>query len=126
MWSDTDDATQLVAHHATTDSGDQLRLVYRTRVVVLTREQRSIVLGRDAIAGLVVADRMASRAHCEIERRQDEFVLSDRSANGTYLSIDGEPEVVLRGQQATLRGHGFITLGLSRATAAELVEFFCE
>jgi adenylate cyclase len=126
MWSDTDDATQLVAHHATTDSGDQLRLVYRTRVVLLTREQRSLVLGRDATAGLVVAERMASRAHCEIERHQDAFVLRDRSANGTYLSIDGEPEVVLRGEQATLRGHGFITLGLSRATAAELVEFFCE
>jgi len=25
-----------------------------------------------------------------------------------------------------LRGHGFITLGQSRATATEFVEFFCE
>ena len=125
-WSDTDDATELVARHATTDSGDRLRLVYRTRVVTLTPEERSIVLGRDATAGLVVADRMASRAHCEIERRQDEFVLSDRSVNGTYLSIDGDREVVLRKEEARLRGHGFITLGQSRSTATEFVEFFCE
>jgi adenylate cyclase len=126
MWSDTDDATQVVTHHATTDSGDSLRLVYRTRVINLGEERRSVVLGRDAGADLVVADRMASRAHCEIEQRQDKFVISDRSANGTYLSIDGDREIVLRREEALLRGHGFITLGQSRATATEFVEFFCE
>jgi adenylate cyclase len=126
MWTDTDDATQLVAQHATNDSGDQMRLVYRTRVVVLNPGKNILVLGRDASADLVVADRMASRAHCQIERRQDGFVLADESANGTYLSIDGEREVVLRNEEAQLRGHGFITLGQSRATSTELVEFFCE
>lgn len=126
MWSDTDDATTLVAHRATTDAGDKLRLVYRARVIVLEGEKRSIVLGRDATADLVIADRMASRAHCEIEKRQDKFVLADHSANGTYLSIDGDREIVLRREEAVLRGHGFITLGQSRATATEFVEFFCE
>ena len=126
MWSDTDDATTLVAHRATTDAGDSLRLVYRGRVVILSPERRSIVLGRDATADLVVPDRMASRTHCEIEQRQDKFVLADRSANGTYLSIDGDREIVLRREEALLRGHGFITLGQSRSTATEFVEFFCE
>ncbi len=126
MWSDTDDATTLVAHHVTTDAGNQLRLVYRGRVTMLTPERRSIVLGRDATADLVVADRMASRAHCEIEQRQRKFVLADRSANGTYLSIDGDQEIVLRREETILRAHGFIALGQSRATATELVEFFCE
>lgn len=126
MWTDTDDATQVVASHATTDAGDALRLVYRTRVVVVGPERRSVVLGRDATADLVVADRMASRAHCEIEQRQDKFVIADRSANGTFLSIDGDREIVLRREEALLRAHGFITLGQSRSTATEFVEFFCE
>lgn len=126
MWTDTDDATQLLAHHVSTDAGESLRLVYRTRVLVLSPERRSVVLGRDSSADLVVADRMASRAHCEIERRHALFVLADNSANGTYLSIDGEREIALRGEEAALRGHGFITLGQSRATATEFVEFFCE
>jgi adenylate cyclase len=126
MWSDSEDATQLAARHATTDAGDALRLVYRGRVVILTPERRSIVLGRDATADLVVPDRMASRTHCEIEQRQDKFVLSDRSANGTYLSIDGDREIVLRREEALLYGHGFITLGQTRTTATEFVEFFCE
>ena len=126
MWIDTDDATQIAAQRASTDAGESLRLVYRTRVVTLEAGRKAAVLGRDATADLVVADRMASRAHCEIEERHGEFVLADRSQNGTFLSIDGEREVVLRGEQATLRGHGFIALGQSRSTATEFVEFFCE
>jgi adenylate cyclase len=126
MWTDTDDATQVSARRATTDAGESLRLVHRTRVTTLAPGTDSVVLGRDAAAGLVVGDRMASRAHCVIERRQRQFVLSDHSVNGTYLSIDGDREVVLRNEEAVLRGHGFITLGQSRSTATEFVEYFCE
>jgi len=126
MWTDPDDATTVVAQRATTDAGDKLRLVYKGRVTLLEGDKRSIVLGREATADLVIPDRMASRAHCEIERRQDKFVLADHSANGTYLSIDGDREIVLRREEAMLRCHGFITLGQSRATATEFVEFFCE
>ena len=69
---------------------------------------------------------MASRTHCEIERRQDKFTITDRSANGTYVTIDGDTEMVLRREEAILRHHGVIALGHSRASATELVEFFCE
>jgi adenylate cyclase len=126
LWTDTDDATQLVAQRATTDSGSQLRLVYRSRVVVLDDTRTSIVLGREATADLVVAERMASRIHCEIERRQGKFFLTDRSANGTYLTINGDTEMVLRREEAVLRNHGVIALGQSQASASERVEFFCE
>lgn len=126
LWTDTDDATQLVAQRATTDSGTQLRLVYRSRVVVLDDARSSIVLGREATADLVVAERMASRIHCEIERRQGKFFLTDRSANGTYLTINGDREMVLRREEAVLRNHGVIALGQSQASASERVEFFCE
>ena len=126
LWTDTDDATQLVAQRATTDSGTQLRIVYRSRVIVLDDSRRSLVLGREATADLVVAERMASRTHCEIERRQDKFMITDRSANGTYLTIDGDREIVLRREEAMLRHHGVIALGQSHNTATERIEFFCE
>jgi adenylate cyclase len=126
LWSDTEDATQLVAQRTTTVVGRQLRIVYRERTIVVSDERRSLVLGRDATADLVVPDRMASRTHCEIERRQGKFVVTDRSANGTYLTIDGDGEMVLRREEAMLRHHGVIALGQSRNTATELVEFFCE
>ncbi|MEP7068624.1 MAG: adenylate/guanylate cyclase domain-containing protein [Usitatibacter sp.] len=125
MWSDSEDATELAVQRVSTDAGESLRLVHRTRVVTLAAGGAPVVVGRDMTAGLVVADRKASRAHCEIASRNGAFVLADRSQNGTYLSIDGERELVLRGEEAVLRGHGFITLGQSRSTATEFVEFFC-
>lgn len=126
LWTDTDDATQLVAQRATTDSGTQLRIVYRSRVLVLDDSRRSLVLGREATADLVVPERMASRTHCEIERRQDKFMIVDRSANGTYVTIDGDREIVLRREEAMLRHHGVIALGQSQSTATDPIEFFCE
>ena len=85
------------------------------------------MLGRDATADLVVADRMASRTHCEIEQRQDKFV-AHRPQRQRHLRHHRrrQREVVLRREETMLRGHGFITLGQSRATATEVVEFFCE
>jgi class 3 adenylate cyclase len=126
LWTDSEDATQLVAQRATTDQGLQLRLVYRGRTVIVDESRRTLTLGRDTAADLVVADRMASRMHCEIERRQGKFVVTDRSANGTYVTIDGDSELVLRREETILRHHGVIALGHSRTTATELVEFFCE
>src|SRR6185369_17861322 len=107
---DTDDATTLAAPRQRTEHKEgSLRVVYRGRTVTLPAERRTLVLGRDATADLVVAERMASRTHCEIEQRQDKFFLTDRSANGTWLTADSGEEIVLRREEAMLRGHGFIT-----------------
>ena len=127
LWTDTDDATTLAAPRtrAAREAGS-LRVMYRGRTIVLPQERKTLVMGRDATADLVIAERMASRMHCEIEQRQDKFFIADRSANGTYLTLDGAGEIVLRREESMLRGHGFITLGQSRATATEVVEFFCE
>lgn len=128
LWTDSDDATTLVANSVTVRPAGTsgLRLVYRTRVIQLGDERPAVVMGRDVAVDLVVPDRMASRNHCVIERRQDKFFLVDHSANGTFLTVDGDREVVLRREEALLRSHGVIALGQPRATATELVEFFCE
>jgi adenylate cyclase len=128
MWTDSEDATMVVGRStaAPRPAAGSLRLIYRGRTVRLPDEKRPFVLGRDATADLVIADRMASRAHCEIERRQDKIVITDRSANGTYLTIAGDREIVLRREESLLRSHGWIVLGQSRDNATEVVEFHCE
>jgi adenylate cyclase len=40
LWTDTDDATTMVAQHATTDAGETLRIVYKTRVIELSEDHR--------------------------------------------------------------------------------------
>jgi len=94
--------------------------------LMLSVERPALALGRDASADLVIKERMASRAHGKIERRLDKFILTDHSANGTFITIEGDKEIVLRREEFTLRGHGWIAFGQSRATATDVVEFFCE
>ena len=127
LWTDVDDATQLAAPRTRNEKASMvLRVTYRERIIVLPNDRKTLVMGRDATADLVVAERMASRMHCELEARQGRFFLTDRSANGTWLSIDGAAEVVLRREESMLHGHGFISLGQPRASSTELVEFTCE
>jgi hypothetical protein len=72
------------------------------------------------------ADENASRHHCTIERRKDKFVLVDLSTNGTYLTVEGEKEVLLQHEEFVLRKRGSITLGTPLVAAADGVEFSVE
>jgi len=103
-----------------------LRLCYGNQEIVLNAARSSLTLGRDDSAELVINDAQASRAHCRIERRMDKFVLTDHSTNGTYITVEGDRETVLKREEFLLRGHGWITFGQSRTDAAEVLEFYCE
>ncbi|HNH93222.1 FHA domain-containing protein, partial [Accumulibacter sp.] len=71
-----------------------------------------------------VRDRRASRHHARIERRDDQFVLSDLSTNGTFVTIKGEPELFLRREAFVLRGSGIISFAASASTQdADIAEF---
>src|SRR5436190_1709561 len=104
----------------------KLRLIVQGAEVMLSSERPAVALGRDASADLVIKERMASRAHGKIERRLDKYILTDHSANGTFITIEGDKEIVLRREEFTLRGHGWVAFGQSRATSSDVVEFFCE
>ena len=58
--------------------------------------------------------------------RLGKFVLGDHSANGTYVTFENEPEIVLRREEVVLRNRGSIAFGQSRQTATEVAEFSCE
>src|SRR5437899_382397 len=77
-------------------------------------------------SGPVVADQKASRQHCTIERRQDKWVLKDRSTNGTYVTAEGDSEMLLQREELTLRKHGWIAFGQPRSGTTEVVEYFCD
>ena len=103
-----------------------LRLTYRGRTLERRREKEVVTIGRGEDCGLVVADENASRHHCTIERRKDKFVLVDVSTNGTYLTVEGEKEVLLQREEFVLRKRGSITLGTPLVAAADGVEFSVE
>jgi adenylate cyclase len=127
IWQQSEDMTTLASQKSLyKPKNAKLRLLVQGSEVILSAERPAVALGRDAAADLVIKERMASRAHGKIERRLDKFILSDHSANGTFVTIEGDKEIVLRREEFTLRGHGWIAFGQSRASATDVVEFFCE
>jgi adenylate cyclase len=127
VWRQTADMTALAGPRAVARSSRAaLRLKYRDQEIVRRRDNESITIGREQGCGVVIADQNASRLHCTIERRQDKFVLKDHSSNGTFVTVEGDTEIVLQREELTLRKRGWIAFGQSRAGTAEVVEYFCE
>ena len=101
----------------------QLRLVHNRREIVF---QVTLMLGREATNDIVILDKMASRLHARVEKRKDKFALIDQSSNGTYITISGRDEIVLRREEFVLYGSGLITFGHSLKPGCEVVEFHCK
>ena len=105
----------------------RVRLRHGATEILLDAERPAVSLGRDASCDIVIRDTSASRNHGKIERRRDKFVLVDISTNGTYVSFQGEPEFVLKREEAILRGRGRIVFGHAwKSDADDMVEFVVE
>jgi len=127
LWQQSEDMTMAASRSvAFKPKRTTLRLVVQGKEIILSPDRPGIAMGRDKAAELVVQDRMASRSHGKIERRLDKFLLTDHSANGTFVTVQGDREILLRREEFTLRGHGWIAFGQPRASATDVVEFFCE
>jgi len=101
-----------------------LRLSYRDQLAVCSREKDSILIGREGDCDLVIADgRLASRHHCSVRHRGDEFTLHDHSRNGTYLVAAGQGGTKLARSGALLPEKGVIAIGKPPEGGPEVVEF---
>src|SRR3954471_1478760 len=127
LWNQQSDATSVAGGRPTARPvATVLRLKYGERELSRRRESDSVTLGREEGCDLVVNDDKASRKHCTIERRQDKWVLKDHSTNGTFVTIDGDSEILLQREELTLRKHGWICCGNTRGETSHVVEYACE
>jgi hypothetical protein len=126
LWQQGGEETALATRSEVKQQPMCLRITYVGREIVLDGKNMSLTLGRDKFADVTIVDRMASRLHGKIECRLGKFVLADHSANGTFVTFDNEPEIVLRREEIVLRNKGCIAFGQSRSTATEVAEFQCE
>ena len=104
----------------------KLTLRYRGKRLVLRRTLEALTIGRDPSCGIVIDNEHASRHHCTIQRRHGHFVLADKSTNGTFVTLEGEAEVVLKREELTLRKNGRISFGQPHAAGGETLEFSCD
>jgi class 3 adenylate cyclase len=105
----SEDMTTLASRPA--ESNLRLRLCHNGREVVPGPELKALTFGREATNDFMISDRKASRQHARIERHRDKYVLVDVSSNGTYVTFQGQPEIVVRREQTVLHGRGSISFG---------------
>jgi class 3 adenylate cyclase len=125
VWQETEDELTALSTHIKFRPA-RLALKHGDREIELSEAAPTLSLGRDLQNDLVIADRKASRMHARIERRRDKFVLIDHSSNGTYVTVQGEAEIVLRREELTLRGRGQISFGHAyQDDPSEVLGFSC-
>jgi class 3 adenylate cyclase len=124
MWQDSADLTAVVTRP--TVRGAEFELRHGAHTIRLNANTSGLTLGRDAQNDVVIADKWASRFHARIERRRDKFALIDQSSNGTYVTFDGERELLLHREELLLRGCGRISFGHPHElNPAETLSFTC-
>lgn len=102
----------------------RLCLRYLGHMKVVDRIRPNVLMGRDAGCDITVRDRRASRHHAKIERRGEQFILSDLSTNGTFVTVNGESELFLKRDEFVLHGSGIIAFAASANTPeADIAEF---
>lgn len=126
IWQDSEDLTTLASRASPVSAREPtLTLTYGERVLTLGAAKQSTSLGREAGNDLAIADnKMASRVHCKIEYRRGKFFLTDQSTNGTYVTVEGDAEIMLKREQLLLRRRGVISLGASSAAAGAKIVVF--
>lgn len=112
LWRAESDATLMRAPWETRRRPvGKLILIVDDQWCELGEAHRSVILGRAEENDLVVRLPVVSRLHARIEFRNGRFVLSDMSANGTYvISADGAMNFLLRESQELI-GTGTFSLG---------------
>ncbi len=127
LWLEpSSDAAQVVVDPYVPVKEQELRLCirYRRSVKVLDKHQPRLLMGRDLSCEIAIHDRRASRNHALIERRGQHFVIKDTSTNGTFVTINGEPELLLKHEELVLRGSGVIAFAAPMSSpGADIAEF---
>jgi|GEM_PF-1874163 len=97
-------------------------LTYQGRDYIYNGGQPEFNLGRNSTCDLRVNFEGASRAHAVVTLKDDDFMLADQSKNGTHLTVDGSPPVILKRQAVALAGSGVIFLGADPSKRADSQE----
>jgi class 3 adenylate cyclase len=105
----------------------QLFLRYRQQVLTLNEQSRSALLGRDNTCDLVIQNKLASRQHALVEYSFGKFLITDHSANGTFIRFSDNQVIQLSHQQIVLHGAGQISFGQSFAESpVDVVEYILQ
>jgi adenylate cyclase len=123
VWQANSDLTllpQVVTTQIRLQGAPRLEISVGGRRVRFDSESGPITIGREEGSTIVVSDHRASRRHCTIERKLDNWVLSDHSTNGSFVTFEGDREIAVRRQDLVLHGMGMLKVGFADEQADAL------
>lgn len=128
LWEDAGDLTQTATRAPMRRAAEvRLKVMHAGRTLCVGPDLPVALVGRDRANQVVIAHRTASRLHGRFEQRRGQFFYVDLSTNGTYVSLAGQAEILLRREQVLLGGQGLLAIGHpSRDARAEIVHFSME
>lgn len=92
---------------------ERLCIRHRGKAFLVDEKTPVLTIGRDPGCKLAIDDRKASRQHARVERRNDGFYLVDTSTNGTFVTLAGHHEQMVRRNEVQLAGKGKVSFGAS-------------
>lgn len=93
------------------DGGAQMVFAAGSVQTELTVENPSLTIGRGEENDIVIVHAIVSRLHARAEYRSGRFILTDQSANGTYVVPDGGPASFIHHHDHVLTGSGTLGIG---------------
>ncbi|MDX2448692.1 MAG: adenylate/guanylate cyclase domain-containing protein [Desulfobacterales bacterium] len=93
------------------DQDTCLELTSQNQTYEISTHTPRLKLGRQSQNDLVIGDKSASRFHASIELKNDKFVLSDHSTNGTFVYPQDGKSYSITQTKTYLEGTGALCLG---------------
>ena len=88
-----------------------LQISYRDQQFRLDADKQRLTIGRGRNCDLVVTSQYSSRHHATVEAKRDRYMLTDYSANGTFLVHRDNDHLFIKRETVQLLGEGTISLG---------------
>jgi len=127
LWQEDNSNVTMVAKAIRLDQlPSSHKLVMRTRgeLTEISELSNSYGMGRDPGNQCIVDNEWVSRNHALIEFSRGQFLITDRSTNGTYVKIGSDDEIRLHRDSMPLRKSGSISLGQAMEKDPASVVFF--
>jgi adenylate cyclase len=122
-----ENATTVVPSSASAAATVVLLLRYRSELVRLEASEGPVLIGRDPTCGLVVDTAWASRRHATIDLQRGQFMVTDHSANGTFVADASGDEQHVNRESRHLSGTGTISIGIQATENPEdVIRYRCE
>ena len=118
IWNDANlIATQILSGVLNTaEESTAIQISFKGKLCAWKNLLEPFTIGRDEKSHIVLATGYGSRYHARIEYRQGAVFVVDSSRNGSYVTLPGETEVMLKNGEIEIQSVAVVSFGTPKAS----------